>query len=71
MELKQAFINDILTLQAVCTKSYTEIFANHWMNDGLELYLEQEFSTNRLKEQLVDTDIKYFFIQEKGETSDF
>lgn len=46
MELKKASINDKSELQEICKKTYTEVFANHWTGNDLELYLEQQFGNS-------------------------
>ncbi|WP_298503198.1 GNAT family N-acetyltransferase [uncultured Maribacter sp.] len=62
MELKKVNQSDIFELQEVCKSSYSHIFADHWTENGLELYLEQEFGERRLKAELNNTNYEYFFI---------
>lgn len=71
MELKKVKPNDIAVLQKLCATLYSQIFANHWIEDGLELYLEREFGTERLKAELNDADYEYFFIQNHSESIGF
>ena len=71
MELEKVTINHISELQRVCTDSYSQIFADHWTKNGLELYLEREFGTNRLKSELNDADYQYFFIKKGLENIGF
>ena len=61
--LKRARIYDISELQKICKNSYSQIFADHWIENGLELYLEREFGTNRLNSELTDDNYEYYFIQ--------
>lgn len=44
MELRKAFLKDILELQKICIDAYAKNFYNHWEEGGLEWYLEKEFS---------------------------
>ncbi len=71
MKLKKASIDDKLELQKICTRSYTEVFANHWTGNGLELYLEQQFGDSRLNLELVNPDYEYFFIKKDDENIGF
>jgi len=71
MELITAHQNDISVLQKVCATTYSQIFADHWTENGLELYLEQEFGTERLKFELNDANYNYFFIQKNSENIGF
>ena len=49
-------------MQGICTKSYSEVFADHWNKNGLEVFLEGQFGSARLKSNLQDVDTEYFFI---------
>ncbi len=71
MELKKATLHTLLDLQEICMESYSQIFADHWTKNGLELYLEQEFGRKRLMHELTDDDLDYFFIEENGENIGF
>lgn len=71
MELEKVLINDILDLQEICRESYSQVFANHWTNNGLEIYLEQQFGTKRLKSELIDDNLGYFFIKINNENIGF
>lgn len=69
--LEKVSINDILELQKICLDSYSQIFANHWTENGLELYLEREFGTRRLKLELTDDNYEYHFIKKNGKNVGF
>ena len=66
MELKKATLKDLLELQQVCKHSYSTVFADHWIEDGLTLYLEDQFGKDRLARELVEQTISYYFIQVEG-----
>ena len=63
MQLKKASITDIIALKKICIDAYSLNFHNHWNDDGLEWYLNKEFSTKRLTLDLADKNTEYFFIE--------
>ena len=71
MTLKKATTSDVIPLQAICRDAYAQIFADHWTHDGLELYLEQEFGTPRLRRELASDDVEYYFIHSGPEPVGF
>lgn len=71
MKLKKVSINDKFALQEICKKSYTEVFANHWTGNGLELYLKEQFGDNRLNMELENDDYEYFFIKKNHQNIGF
>ena len=71
MKLKKANPIDISELQKICANSYSQIFADHWTENGLELYLEREFGTDRLQSELNDTNYEYFLIQKNSKNIGF
>ena len=60
--LRKASPGDLVTMQLFCKKIYPIYFGNHWIDDGLELYLEEQFGTERLTADLSDEGINYYFI---------
>ncbi|MFB6456792.1 GNAT family N-acetyltransferase [Chitinophaga sp. Hz27] len=62
MELRKARPQDLHALQQICHQAYTANFHAHWTANGLELYLEKEFSETRLIGDLQNKWIDYFFI---------
>lgn len=68
MKLEKATLSKIETLQQICISAYTKNFANHWEGNGLDLYLENQFNTQRLTKDLNSPNIGYYFIN-KGEKS--
>lgn len=71
MELVKVSTKDIADLQRICIDSYSQIFADHWTENGLELYVEQEFGTSRLKSDLSDANYQYYFIKKDSENIGF
>ena len=58
-------------LQQICREAYTEHFASHWDEGGLEIYLEAEFNTQRVQEDIENPHKTYFFIRHEGESVGF
>ncbi|TSE06631.1 MULTISPECIES: GNAT family N-acetyltransferase [Aquimarina] len=71
MQLQKATVKDISTLQTVCFDSYTQVFASHWNENGLELYLEEQFGNARLTIELQDTSVEYYFVTYNNENIGF
>lgn len=62
MILKKVTLKNIVQLKELCRQAYTLNFHDHWNAGGLEWYLEKEFGNERLKVDLKDKNITYFFI---------
>lgn len=58
--VKKATINDLHLLFEVCRQSYSENFAHHWNEGGLDWYLENAYGLEIIKADLINTDINYF-----------
>nr|WP_299073646.1 GNAT family N-acetyltransferase [uncultured Allomuricauda sp.] len=65
MKLKKASIRNINDLKKICIDAYSLNFHNHWNDGGLEWYLDNEFSMERLTSDLTDKNIEYYFIEHK------
>jgi len=63
MELRKAFLKDIIELKNICINAYSLNFHNHWNDGGLEWYLDNEFSDKRLTLDLTDKNTEYYFIE--------
>jgi len=64
MLLKKAQLSDLPSLQKVCIDAYSLNFYHHWNPGGLEWYVEREFGTARLTDDLTNQTIEYYFIHE-------
>ena len=62
MVLKKALLLDIAELKKICTDAYARNFYHHWNENGLEWYLEREFGDERLKADLANRQVVYYFI---------
>jgi ribosomal protein S18 acetylase RimI-like enzyme len=71
MELRKAFIEDIIELKKICIDAYSLNFHNHWNDGGLEWYLDNEFSDKRLTLDLSDKNTEYYFIEHLGKQVGF
>ena len=69
--LKKATPGDLVNLQAFCKKIYPVYFKGYWEEPGLELYLEEQFGTEKLNADLKDENVGYFFIQNKKQQVGF
>lgn len=63
MKLVKISPSEVQVLQNIAKAAYTQNFANHWENNGLETYLENQFSHNRLEQDLNNPSIGYFLIK--------
>ena len=66
IKLEAIGLNDQAELREVCVTSYTAAFASHWKAGGLQWYLQDQFGIERIKRDLLDDDILYYFINVKG-----
>lgn len=71
MELRKALFTDVIDLKKICIDAYSKNFYNHWNDGGLECYLDKEFSTERLKSDLVDKNTEYYFIENEKKAVGF
>lgn len=62
IELIKVSVSNIIKLQAICVSAYAENFGDHWNENGLELYLESEFSQEKLTANLKNKFLEYYFI---------
>jgi len=62
MVLKKASLFDIVELKKICTDAYAKNFHHHWNENGLEWYLEREFGDKKLKADLTNRHLAYYFI---------
>jgi ribosomal protein S18 acetylase RimI-like enzyme len=54
-------------LHAFCCDAYSQNFAHHWEEGGLENYLDDVFGTEKLRTELLNNNIQYYvaFIEEQ------
>jgi len=71
MKLEKANNSTINGLQKICLAAYTQNFAHHWEENGLALYLENQFSSNRLSADLANPNLGYYFIKEADKAIGF
>lgn len=59
---------DLQLLHAICCDAYSQNFAHHWEEGGLENYLGDVFGTERLRTDLLNNSIQYYaaFIENRS-----
>ena len=67
MKLRKASIKDKSELAALCIKSYSKTYHDHWEEGGLVWYLEREFGDQRIALDLSSSSITYYFIEFQGD----
>ena len=60
--IAKANASELSELQKICIETYSIYFSGYWENEGLELYLENQFGTINLKSDLLSNHIEYYFI---------
>lgn len=63
MQLEKVTPEEIDELQAICIEAYTKNFAHHWNGDGLNIYLEAQFNKQRIKRDINNPTLNYYFIK--------
>jgi len=71
MKLKKTTFQDIPNLSKLCKEAYSHYFGEHWTSNGLDLYLENQFSHLRLKNDLTQTNLAYYFIMTEDTPTGF
>lgn len=62
ISLRKVILSELTILQKICVELYSLHFSTYWENDGLKLYLEEQFSSERLNSDLKNKSINFFFI---------
>ena len=62
IEITRASLKELSELQEICRETYSIYFSTYWENNGLDLYLENQFGTKNLKADLNKEAIAYYFI---------
>lgn len=63
MQLEKATSDSIAVLQEICIAAYAQNFAHHWEANGLDLYLADQFSIERLAADVSNPNFVYYFIK--------
>jgi len=69
--VKKANSNDLQLLFRICRQSYSENFAHHWNEGGLDWYLDKEYGIEGIKSDLINSDINYFIAFFREEPAGF
>ena len=62
MLLRKVTIENIPILQKIGREAYTHYFKDHWQENGLDLYLEDQFGAKKLQTELNDHNFRWYFI---------
>ena len=71
ISIRRANEKDAELLFSVCRQSYVQSFADHWVEGGLEWYLEKVYGMDVLQNDLKNADINYFICYCEGEPVGF
>ncbi len=71
VSLIKATPTDLPELQSICRETYSYYFGNHWLHDGLEAYLEEQYGTEILQSYLKGDKSDFFFIVYREERVGF
>ena len=63
MKLSKVTIDKLTSLRDICIAAYGLNFKNHWVKNGFDLYIEKEFSEERLTLDINLEDVDYYFIE--------
>ncbi len=69
--VRKATSDDLPILFTICRESYSENFAQHWNEGGLDWYLDKVYGMSRLKSDLINPDINYFIAYVEDEPAGF
>jgi len=62
VEIHKAQLKDLEQLQQICINAYSQNFAHHWNEGGLDWYLGNQFATEHLREAIESAETDYYFI---------
>ena len=62
VEIHKAQLQDLEQLQQICVKTYSQNFAHHWNEGGLDWYLGQQFSSGQLRQAIESSETDYYLI---------
>lgn len=62
MKLIKATLNDIKSLQEICIEAYSKSFKDHWIKNGFDLYIDNQFNETKLTEDITNPNTDYYFI---------
>lgn len=65
MLLKKVRTEDIPHLSQFCQAIYPHYFRDYWTPEGLQWYLEKEYSIDRLTSDLANSSIAYYYIRQR------
>lgn len=63
MELIKADISDLISLQNLCIRTFTETFADDNSSSDMALYLQESFSNDKLLRELMNPLTDFYFVR--------
>ena len=66
IEVQKAQLNELKQLQQICINAYSQNFAHHWNEGGLEWYIDQQFSDSQLMQAIESPKTDYYIIYKDG-----
>lgn len=71
VHIKECTSDDLELLYFVCRTAYTENFAHHWNEGGLEWYLNKVYSREGIQNDLVNPGLAYYMASIGSEAAGF
>ena len=62
VQLENVSKENISELRPICIDCYSVYFGDHWNENGLDWYLDKQFNHKKLKSDLNNKDVDYYFI---------
>ncbi|MFM6936418.1 MAG: N-acetyltransferase family protein [Aquirufa sp.] len=67
IQLRQANINDLTALQAIGRATFLETFAASNSAENMQAYLDEGFSEEKMRTELLNTQSQFYFAEKAGE----
>src|SRR5690606_6346781 len=61
IEISKVTSADISRLQAICRQTFAETFAAYNTSDDMQMYFDNNLSTDKLKDELSDPNSEFYF----------
>ncbi|WP_222981589.1 GNAT family N-acetyltransferase [Flagellimonas meishanensis] len=69
--MERASLEDFSKLQRICIDCYSNYFGHCWMDGGLNWYLDVQFGDDKLRSDLNNGEVDYYFITLKNSAIGF
>lgn len=68
LKIRKISVNDIEVLKEIGILTFTQTFSAQNTEENLRIYLEKEFTTQKLRAELIDKNSEFYFAEFEGET---